>query len=322
MSRTAAVVIGRNEGTRLERCLATLGPQITHLVYVDSGSTDQSVELATQMGAHVVRLDTSTPFTAARARNAGFEALMDIADPEFVQFIDGDCGVEQGWIAAAQTMLASDPKLGLVTGWRSEIFPDRSVYNKICDWEWRRPAGKIAACGGDMMVRANAFDDAGGFDPRVIAAEDDEFCQRLAAAGWGLTRIPVEMTRHDADMTQFSQWWRRAERSGHGFAQVGDLHPGYFRNERIRVIVFGGLLPVLALFGLLVSWKLLLLAALLYGASYARSVRGLERDGIERAVALRLAGLLSLSKLPNMIGFIRYYARKRLGRDMRLIEYK
>ncbi|MEO1953011.1 MAG: hypothetical protein ABGX09_23340, partial [Thioclava sp.] len=39
-------------------------------------------------GATVVALDPDTPFTAARARNAGFAAL---EDPHFVQFIDGDC---------------------------------------------------------------------------------------------------------------------------------------------------------------------------------------------------------------------------------------
>ncbi len=93
MSLVGAVVIGRNEGARLKRCLNSLAPQVAHLVYVDSGSKDDSVAFAQGMGAHVVQLDTSTPFTAARARNEGFEALMELADCEFVQFIDGDCGV-------------------------------------------------------------------------------------------------------------------------------------------------------------------------------------------------------------------------------------
>lgn len=323
MSLIGAVVIGRNEGARLKRCLASLAPQVAHLIYVDSGSQDDSVALARSFGFKVVQLNTDTPFTAARARNAGFEALMEIADCDFVQFIDGDCGVEPDWIAQASAQMQSDPKLGIVTGWRREIYPDHSIYNALCDVEWHRPAGPIKACGGDMMVRASAFDDAGGFDPTVIAAEDDEFCQRVAAAQWTLLRIPVQMTLHDANMLQFFEWWKRAERSGHGFAQVGDLHQGYFAKEIKRVIVFGGILPLLALLGLLFSWNLFGLVILGYGVSYGRTILGLRREGVlERPLLYQLAGLLSLSKIPNMLGMIRYHWRKHMGRDMRLIEYK
>ncbi|HLV68484.1 MAG TPA: glycosyltransferase, partial [Polyangiaceae bacterium] len=66
------VAIGRNEGNRLERCLASALEHVAHVVYVDSGSTDDSVARARALGADVVELDTNTPFTAARARNAGF----------------------------------------------------------------------------------------------------------------------------------------------------------------------------------------------------------------------------------------------------------
>jgi len=153
MSRTGAVVIGRNEGKRLERCLTSLAPQVDCLVYVDSGSQDNSVAFAKSVGAQVVELDTSVPFTAARARNAGFKALATQSDVDLVQFIDGDCGVEPDWIAAAEEALQTQPKRAVVTGWRREIFPDNSIYNDLCDLEWARPAGPIAACGGDMMVR-------------------------------------------------------------------------------------------------------------------------------------------------------------------------
>ena len=55
----AAVVIGRNEGDRLVRCLTSLKGQAAPVVYVDSGSTDGSVERARDMGAEVVSLDMS-----------------------------------------------------------------------------------------------------------------------------------------------------------------------------------------------------------------------------------------------------------------------
>lgn len=322
MSSIAAVAIGRNEGERLRRCLTSLVEQAERVVYVDSGSTDDSVQMARGMGVQVVELDTSVPFTAARARNAGFEALKPDL-PDYVQFVDGDCGVQAGWLAIAAAELDARPELGIVTGWRREIHPERSVYNAIADFEWHRPAGEIAACGGDMMVRAAEFDALGGFNPVVIAAEDDEFCARMRKSGKTLWRLPQQMTMHDANMTRFSEWWRRAVRSGHGFAQVGALHPEHFVAERKRVWVFGAILPAITLAGLAAGfWPVLLIAAAAYGLSYFRTVSGLQREGLTRAEAKRLSVLLSLSKIPNFWGMLTYYKRRMTGAEMRLIEYK
>lgn len=316
----AVVIIGRNEGARLLACLASLKGQGLRLIYVDSGSTDGSVAAARAAGAEVVELDTATPFTAARARNAGFEALAPDL-PEAVQFIDGDCIVVPGWIEAGRAALLADPGLGLVTGWRSEIHPEASVYNALCDHEWHRPAGEITACGGDMMVRVAAYRQVGGFDGKIIASEDEEFCQRLRKAGWHLIRLPEPMTRHDAAMRSFGQWWQRAVRSGHGFAQIGDIHRGYFGRERARVWGYGLALPVLAVAGLF--WFPLLAAVLAaYAMSYAKTVQGLRGTGMATRAALHQALFLSLAKFPNLIGMITYYLRKRRGAAMRIIEYK
>ncbi len=318
----AVVVIGRNEGARLEACLASLKDQNVPIVYVDSGSDDDSVALAKKVGAQVVELDLAEPFTAARARNAGFNAIDLQHMPQFVQFIDGDCIVVDNWIKTASDALSQNPSWGLVTGWRSEIFPNQSVYNALCDFEWHRPSGEIVACGGDMMVRAVAFAEIGGFDAKVIAAEDDEFCVRLKKANWRLYRLPEQMTRHDAAMTSFRQWWQRAVRSGHGFAQVGYMHPPYFLTERRRVMVFAAVLPVLALLGVFWSWWIVAFAIAAYAASYIRTVRGLLRANIRFGQALRQSNLLSLSKFPNLQGIITFHWRRLRGRKMKIIEYK
>lgn len=44
------VVIGRNEGKRLHSCLASIVGQAEAVLYVDSGSTDNSVSIALAMG--------------------------------------------------------------------------------------------------------------------------------------------------------------------------------------------------------------------------------------------------------------------------------
>lgn len=322
MSRLATVVIGRNEGARLLSCLHSLQGQGGRIVYVDSGSGDASVQNARDVGVVVVTLDPDQPFTAARGRNAGFEALRQDGLPEFVQFVDGDCRVENGWLDKAMMALDSNPHLGIVTGWRRETHPERSVYNAMCDFEWHRPAGEITACGGDMMLRSAAFDQAGGFDPAVIAAEDDEFCIRVRAKGWKMQRLGETMTHHDAAMTRFGQWWRRARRAGHGFAQVGDMHPPYFKREKRRVWLFGAVLPLLALIGLLTSCGLLIAVAALYGLSYVRTVRGLIGQGLPAAQALHHGLFLSLSKIPNLMGMAQFHWRRLRGHSTRIIEYK
>ena len=323
-ARIGAVVIGRNEGQRLVNCLSSMQNETDLIVYVDSGSSDNSPAKAEEMNAETILLsDEVAPFTAARARNAGFEKIMARPDPpELVQFVDGDCTLEPGFLTHAATALEQDQTLGLVTGWRAEVDPGASIYNEMCHFEWHRPAGEIMACGGDMMVRSRAFEQIGGFNPEVIAAEDDEFCTRLRKAGYKLERLPIPMTHHDANMTSFSQWWSRALRTGHGFEQVNDLHPDYFVRERHRMWVYGAILPLLTLVGAVLFWPLLIIAALVYLLSYIRTVKGLSVDGLPMERALKHAVFIFLSKFPNLIGAAMYRKRKRLGREMEIIEYK
>src|SRR4051812_10342569 len=110
MPHLGLIAIGRNEGERLRRCLASVTGRGFPVVYVDSDSTDGSPELARAVGAEVVQIDMSIPFSAARSRNEGFARLMSVAPAtEFVQFVDGDCEVVDGWLDRAARELESRP---------------------------------------------------------------------------------------------------------------------------------------------------------------------------------------------------------------------
>ncbi|MCX7302340.1 MAG: glycosyltransferase [Rhodobacterales bacterium] len=318
-----AVAIGRNEGDRLKRCLTSLTAQGVRVVYVDSGSTDGSVAFAESLGVAVVQLDTSVPFTAARARNAGFAALEAGGLPDLVQFVDGDCGVAPGWIGAARAFMEATPEVRLVTGWRTELHPEASVFNAMAEVEWHRPAGEIAACGGDLMVRSDIFREVGGFNPRLICSEDEDFVIRVRRTGAKAWRLPEVMTLHDLAMTEFSAWWKRTVRTGHGFAEVGRMNPPHFRRELQRAWVYGAVFPVLAIVGIVSGWWWLAgLVVLGYGVNWLQTARGLMRDGMERAMALHQAFYLTLSKIANVQGMLTYHLRRWRGADMVLIEYK
>jgi GT2 family glycosyltransferase len=327
MSPIGVVVIGRNEGERLRVCLQALDTATRPVVYVDSGSTDESIALARSSGAHVVELDPSTPFTAGRARNAGLARLLEVAgDIRFVQFVDGDTELAPGWLESGAKALEADTTVGVVCGRLRERQPERSVYNRLCDLEWDTPVGERKACGGNALMRAEAVRCVGGFDPTVPAAEDDEICLRIRRAGWRVLRLDADMGRHDAAMMHFRQWWRRAVRCGYAYAQGAWLHgrgpERHFVRERRRVLFWGAALPVLIL-GL--AWPTggwSLLALLLYPIQALRvMLRERKRSEHGGAVAAYGAACM-LGKFPEFIGICRFYQTRLWRQTARLVEHK
>ncbi|WP_225027982.1 glycosyltransferase family 2 protein, partial [Xinfangfangia pollutisoli] len=244
-----AVAIGRNEGARLQACLMSLQAQVGRVIYVDSGSTDGSVALAQALGAEVVALDMTLPFTAARARNAGLARVSGGA--EFVQFVDGDCELQPGWVAAALAAFAAHPAAVVVCGRRRERHPGASLWNRLADREWDTPVGRAKACGGDALMRVAAVRAQGGYREDLIAGEEPELCLRLRGAGGEVWRIDAEMTLHDAAMTRISQWARRTVRAGHAFAEGAALHGApperHWVAETRRALLWGAVLPLVAL---------------------------------------------------------------------------
>jgi len=214
------VVIGRNEGERLNRCLISVAQTGAKIIYVDSGSTDNSVQLARDLGHHVLELDMSVPFTAARARNEGFAYLVRLYPQiDYVQFIDGDCEMQPGWLLHAASFMKKNVSAVMVCGRLRERYPERSVYNMLCDIEWDAPPGISGACGGIAMVRVDDFRREGGYRADMIAGEEPELCVRFRKKGKEIWRLDVEMALHDAAMMHFHQWWRRAVRGGYAFAE-------------------------------------------------------------------------------------------------------
>ncbi len=318
--RIAAVAIGRNEGERLLACLASLSGQGAVVVYVDSGSTDGSADAARAAGVDVVELDMSTPFTAARARNAGFAHVRQIApDVGYVQFLDSDCEVDAQWLETARTALIKHADVAVVCGRRREKFPDMTRWNRMIDREWASTQpGEVKSCGGDSMMRVSAFEAVEGFNPGLIAGEEPELCYRLRQGGWRVLRLDAEMTRHDAALTRFSQFWQRARRTGHTYAEGAAMYgrgPERYRvSETRRALFWGALIPGLALLGavFISPWALLVLLAW-----PAQAVRMMLRGSHwEEAV------FLTFGKLAEVQGILGYWRGRLTGKRRALIEYK
>jgi GT2 family glycosyltransferase len=318
-----AVAIGRNEGERLKRCIASLSAAAA-VVYVDSGSTDGSAQWAKDHGVEVVELESFLHFTAGRARNVGFKRLREIAtDLAYVQFVDGDCELSQDWPDSALAFLMSNRDAGAVAGRLRERHPERSVFNWLCDREWDGPPGEMHACGGIVMMRADALEAVGGFRDDLIAGEEPELCVRLRANGWRIWRIHAEMALHDAAMTHFSQWWRRATRSGYAFAQGAYLHGAppecHWVWETRRAWLWGIWLPLVCLLlGLLFGpwgWA----AWLIYPLQMLRQT---VRNQGPLGGRITLALFQMVARFPEGWGQIKFLRDRALARQARLIEYK
>ncbi len=326
----SVVVIGRNEGLRLGRCLASLAAMVdpgcaVEAIYVDSGSSDDSVAIAEHAGAKVIALSQAKT-TAAMGRNTGWR----MAGGETILFLDGDTVLAPRFVADSLSEF-DDPEVAVVWGHRREIHPERSIYNRVLDLDWMYAPGPSPFCGGDALFRKAALDAVGGFDDSLIAGEEPELCRRISGLGLTILHVDRAMTGHDLAITRFSQYWRRATRAGYAFAEVsqrfaatGDpfwsAEAAHNRRRALQLIWFSvaGILFTLMLGNV---WPLLFFGAAVAGlaARTAWKARWKSRS----AVTLLLYGLHShLQQIPIYVGQLRYRGNERQGRAASLVEYK
>lgn len=331
----AFVVIGRNEGERLKRCLSSI-PRDVPVVYVDSGSSDDSVAFAASLGVDVLSLDLRIGFTAARARNAGWRQIIkaQARDAQFVQFIDGDCELNSSWLDEALAAIRADPKVASIFGRRRERFPGRSIYNRMCDEEWNVPVGVVASCGGDALFRVEALKAVGGFSDDLIAGEEPDLCLRLRRLGWLVWRIDAEMTLHDANILSFASWWQRATRGGFAYAmhvlRHGRRSDPQWRRQLASIVFWGFGWPVGNTIAALLCqlWNPLagaVLLAALAGTYVMQIVLIAARKhdaGSDWGFALQYGALIMTGKFAEFGGVLSCLTDHILDRQSRLIEYK
>jgi cellulose synthase/poly-beta-1,6-N-acetylglucosamine synthase-like glycosyltransferase len=326
----SVVVIGRNEGERLLRCLESvvamdqLGAPV-EIIYVDSASSDGSVERARQFGAKVIQVNPMRP-CAAVGRNAGWRA----ARAGIVLFLDGDTILVPDFARNASGQF-DDESVAVVFGDRRETNTDGSIYNRVLDLDWIMPPGPAEFCGGDALIRRDVLERVAGYDERLIAGEDAELCWRIRALGYKIMHLDRRMAGHDLAIYRFSQYWRRAVRTGYAYAEISERSqqsatPVWV--EQARRNRFQGI----AMLAIVVGFPILSLAlrssipiALAIAGVVSLSVRTAIRSRWKQAdLSTRLFhGLHShLVQIPILFGQLKYRYDRLIGRTAELIEYK
>jgi cellulose synthase/poly-beta-1,6-N-acetylglucosamine synthase-like glycosyltransferase len=325
----SVVIIGRNEGPRLLRCLTSVrqadwGALRHDIWYVDSRSTDDSLAQAQAHGANTLVL-TEGHLCAAKARNLGWQA----AQGEFILFLDGDTELHPGFVKRALQAL-DDASLCAAWGHLRESNPQQSIYTRVLDLDWIYPPGITLYFGGNVLVRRSAMAEVGGFDPTLNAGEEPELCARLRAKGWNILHIDAPMVRHDLAIRTFKAYARRSYRSGIAYAEVThrmqELGDALWQHEARRDLVHGLLYMALPLL-LVLAFVMHVLAGVALGlmavAVLLRSAwRCRERAPGNVLLALQYAVHSHVQKIPACFGQLawkRAHARKQ---RLALVDYK
>jgi glycosyltransferase involved in cell wall biosynthesis len=325
----SVVIIGRNEGQRLQRCIASVqqahwGALRHDIWYVDSRSTDDSLASAQALGAHTLVLPEG-PMCAAKARNLGWQA----AEGECILFLDGDTELHPDFVTHALLAL-EDGSLCAAWGHRRESNPQQSLYTKVLDLDWIYPAGITPYFGGDVLVRRSALAQVGGFDGTLNAGEEPELCARLRAKGWKILHIDVPMTRHDLAVRSFKAYARRCYRSGIAYAEVTHrmqtLGDALWQHEARRDLVHGSLYVVAPLLLALAFALHVLAGALLAVLGLAVLLRSAWRCRARAAgnavLALQYALHSHVQKVPALFGQLAWMRAHARQQRLALVDYK
>jgi hypothetical protein len=228
--------------------------------------------------------------------------------------------------------LDAHPDLAAVAGRRRERSPQASIYNQLIDLEWETPVGDAEALGGDAVFRISTFESVGGFDPTVRAGEEPELCHRLRRAGWTVRRLDAEMTRHDAAIHSFGQWWRRQVRTGYGARDVATRFGlDFFRRITRSAVLWAVGMPIVGIVGVAIAaglwgwpgaWVGIAVTILILVLQVIRLTGHGIRQGLATRKAVAFAVFTLVSKLGQAYGQWHCWRDRRGQREVRLIEYK
>jgi glycosyltransferase involved in cell wall biosynthesis len=297
------VVIGLDEEAHLARALSSAHAALAEagvvgeVLYVDSGSRDDSRRIAARLGATVLTIAREGA-SAARARNAGLER----ARARWVHFLDGDMEVEPGWLAQA---LAEAEERGLdgLGGSIAERLEGASIWSRMFGHDWNARGARVGPIGGAGLWRRTSLAAVGGFDVSLEVGEDPDLCRRMEARGFRVERNERPMATHVLGLTGPLAWWRRAVSVGRSAASIALRHGD-------RRLVLQRFVAPLLLAVLLLMPATRPLAALLLGAALVRRAWLDRRAGLSRTDAALHAVHVYAVKVPQLVGGASSLARR------------
>lgn len=198
-TKLTVVIIGRNEEQFIAKSIRSalaVQPQLPSLevIFVDSASTDRSVEIAKELPIRVLQLRPDWPLCVAAGRYTGFLHSRG----RYILFLDGDAEVEAEWLVRAVEFMDQHPRYGAVAGVLDEEYVNPEGLQmggtkNVFGQDLTQSLIDCKALGGIAMYRRTAMEQAGTVNPHLPTGEDDELCMRIRNCGFQLARIEGRM---------------------------------------------------------------------------------------------------------------------------------
>lgn len=206
MNSYSVIIIGKNEEAHLGDCLRSVQAAAAEtggaeIVYVDSASTDRSVEIAQTLGVRVVALPPDWKHTPAAGRYIGFHHTTG----ELLMFVDGDCVIERQWLSRALAYFA-EPDVAGVAGYLNDLDEQGRAIPFV--GERARVVKTLTTLRGIAAYRRTALEQVGPFNPHLRSEEEAELALRLRQTGWRLLHLPYQMGFHHRGIPQLQAMWR------------------------------------------------------------------------------------------------------------------
>lgn len=185
------VIVGKNEEKILDLCFKSSNLITNKIIYVDSDSSDASLEIAKKYSnISIISLKTENYFhTASLARSI---AAKEVKTP-YIQFIDADMTIDKDWIDIAKKRLDRDENLAAAVGYKKDYLSLNSDIYKI-----RKDKKEFYPdyLGGAFLIKKNDYDLAGGFDPLVPWDEERDLYLRILKNKKKVIYLDILMASH------------------------------------------------------------------------------------------------------------------------------
>lgn len=217
--RVCVIVLTFNQRETTLECLQSLYDSWetpADVLVWDNGSDDGTREAVSKVFPKVLVHRHETNLGVASGRNAAAALAADRLAPTHLLFLDNDMKLENGFVESLLEVLQRDSNVGQVQakllfmddpeiindggGCRINFLTGETMpvgYREV-DRGQRDEEMPCVSCGGAMMVRADVFEDLGGFDPVFdpFGPEDLDFSLRLQKAGYQALYVPRAVAYH------------------------------------------------------------------------------------------------------------------------------
>ena len=215
------VIIGKNEANNLPTLYKSLESiQIKYeLIYVDSASRDDSVNISIKYCDKMIELEDSEYLCASAGRNVG----TNYVNHDWVVYLDGDMELHSEFIYFLNNkeFLNYDNDIAGFVGYYNYIYNDgTNDENRLL-----QPKNKIVDhFGGAVMLKKDIVLDAGNWNPSVVANEEIDLYIRIQSLGYSVFGIDKKFVNHiakkESNIKTLISLFIPQNRRFYGFGQV------------------------------------------------------------------------------------------------------